>query len=279
MSKERGHIVERGSSYRVMISYQDDTGKRRQLTATANSITEAKILRTKMLSQVDCGEVVKPSKLTVGKYLEQWLDGLRSTVSPNTHTLYSYISRKHLVPSIGNITLAQLKPQHIQSLYSDKLAEGLSPRTTQLCHVVLHKSLDNAVRTNLILRNPTDLVDQPKVERHEIKIMSENDIYLFLEGARKTEYYSLFYVLLFTGLRRGEALSLRWSDVDLLGCQLSVSRTMQFIDNKVTFKSPKTASSRRQIALSPSTCVVLRLHRESQDALSPNLPLAAGKRG
>jgi len=266
-SKERGHITQRGNSYRVMVSYQDDTGKRQQLTATARTVTEAKKVRTRLLSQVDHGEIVRPGKLTVGKYLQQWLDGLRSTVSPNTCALYSYISHNHLIPALGNITLSQLKPQHIQSLYSDKLAQGLSPRTVQLCHVVLHKSLDNAVRTNLILRNPTNLVDQPRVERHEIRIMSESDISLFLDEARKTDYYSLFYVLLFTGLRRGEALSLRWDDADLIGCQLSISRTMQFINNKVTFKSPKTGSSRRQIALSPSTCVVLRLHRETQDAL------------
>ena len=143
----------------------------------------------------------------------------------------------------------------------------------QLQHVCLHKALDNAVKTGLLARNPLDAVTQPKVERHEIKTMTEDDIGQFLNEARKGDYYSLFYTLLFTGARRGEALSLHWSDVDLLGCQLSISRTMQFLNNNVTFKAPKTASSRRQIALSPSTCVVLRLHREAQDNIRRRLGL------
>jgi integrase len=76
-----------------------------------------------------------------------------------------------------------------------------------------------------------------------------------------------FFLFLFTGLRRNEALALRWTDIDLLGAQLSVNRTMQFIHNQVSFKPPKTKTSRRSIALTPATCTVLRLHREKQNMI------------
>jgi integrase len=103
--------------------------------------------------------------------------------------------------------------------------------------------------------------------------MNETDLHIFLEMARNTEYYSLFYTLLFTGCRRAEALALRWSDVDLLLCQLSVTRSMQFVDNKVTFKQPKTVKSRRLINLSPSTVAVLQEHWEAQIRMRQSLDL------
>ena len=254
----RGSIIQRGNSYRVRISYQDDAGKRHQISKTASSKGRAEKLRTQILSELDKGILAKPNKLTTGAYLEQWLKGsVASTVAPSTYGSYAYITKKYLIPELGGIKLWNLKPQHLQRLYADKLQQGLSPRSVQLMHITLHKALKNAIKTGLISRNPIDLVDPPKVERHEMKTMTEEDIGRFLDEARKGDYYTLFYIYLFTGIRRSEALALRWSDVDLLGCQLSINKTMQFLNKKVTFKSPKTANSRRLVALSPSTCVVL----------------------
>jgi len=264
----RGSVKARGNSYRVRISYQDEAGKRHQVSKTASGSHQAEKLRTQLLGELDKGILAKPSKTTIGIYLEQWLKSyVASTVAPRTHESYAYIAKKHLIPALGQIKLCNLRPQHLQQLYADKLKQGLSPRTVQLLHVTLHKALKNAIKTGLLSRNPLDMVDPPKVERHEMKTMTEEDISRFLNEARKGDYYSLFYIYLFTGIRRGEALSLRWSDVDLPGCQLSISKTMQFLNNKVTYKSPKTANSRRLVALSPSTCVVLRLHKEAQNKI------------
>jgi integrase len=263
-------------SYDVIVSYKDSsTSKWRQIWKTAPSIRKAQALRTKLLGEVDKGIFSKPSKITLGLYLEQWLSSyVASTVAPRTFESYSYISKKHLIPALGNIALCNLRPLHLQRLYADKLQQGLSPRTVQLLHVTLHKAFDNAIKTGLLSRNPIDAVDQPKVQRHEIKVMAEDDITLFLNEAKKGEYYALFFLFLFTGLRRNEALSLRWIDIDLLGLQLSVNRSMEFINNKVTFKPPKTGSSRRLIALTPSTAVMLRLHREAQNDVRQQTGLA-----
>jgi integrase len=271
----RGSITARGDSYRVRVSYQDSTGKRQMVTKTAHSIRQAEKLKTQLMAEVGKDNYSKPSKISVETYLNQWLKNyVASSVSPKTLESYSYITRIHIIPSLGGVALCNLRPQQLQQLYADKLKQGLSPRTVQLIHVTWHKALDNAVRTGLIGHNPAESATPPKVERHEMKTMTEDEISRFLNEARKGEYYALFFIYLFTGARRGEALSLRWSDVDLLGCQLSISRTMQFLKTKVTFKTPKTASSRRQIALTPSTCVVLRLHREAQDTVRRSLGLA-----
>lgn len=277
----KGSIKERiqkdGSlSYDVIVSYKDTaTSKWRQIWKTAPSIRKAQALKTRLLGEVDKGIFSKPSKITVGVYLERWLNSyVASTVAPRTFESYAYISRKHLIPALGSIALCNLRPLHLQRLYADKLQQGLSPRTVQLLHVTLHKALDNAVKNGLLSRNPVDAVDQPKVQRHEIKVMAEDDITQFLSEARKGDYYALFFLFLFTGLRRNEALALRWIDIDLLGLQLSVNRSMEFINNKITFKPPKTGSSRRLIALTPSTAVTLRLHREAQNDVRQRTGLA-----
>ena len=128
----------------------------------------------------------------------------------------------------------------------------------------------------LLIRNVAEVVDTPKYKRPEIKIMSESDIHLFLDYAKDTPYYALFYTALFTGMRRAELFALRWSDVDLDMCQLYVNRSMQYLDKengerKITFKEPKTAKSRRLIALSPSTAMILNEHREEINALRVSL--------
>ncbi len=109
--------------------------------------------------------------------------------------------------------------------------------------------------------------------------MDATDMHMFLEMARDTPYYSLFYTSLFTGMRRAELLALRWLDVDLLLGLLSVNRSVQYlskapIESRITFKEPKTAKSRRMIDLTPSTSIVLRECRQAQDKLRESLSLA-----
>jgi integrase len=162
-----------------------------------------------------------------------------------------------------------LKPTHLQHLYAAKQTSGLSNRTVQIIHIVLHKALKNGVKTGLLSRNVAEAVDPPKIVRREMKIMSESDIHYFLDMVRDTDYYPLFYCYLFTGCRRSELLAVRWQDVDLLLCRLSITRSMQYLDTspineRISFKQPKTQKSRRSIALSPSTVAVLREHQEAQ---------------
>jgi len=104
--------------------------------------------------------------------------------------------------------------------------------------------------------------------------MNESDIHIFLEFAKSTPYYALFYLALFTGMRRSELLAPRWSDVDLILCQLSVTRALHHLqDGSLIFRQPKTAKGRRLISLSPSTAIVLREHREQQEKMRQTLGL------
>lgn len=272
----RGSIIERNGSYRIAVSLGKDpvTLKYRQYfeTVTGNKKDAQRRLR-ELLSSLDTGTFVKPAKTTLAEYLGQWLqDYCWSNLASRTAEGYESIIRCHLVPSLGQIHLTELKPEHIQHLYSEKLTAGLSHRTVRYIHVTLHKALHNAVKLGIIVRNPTDAVEPPKVQRHEMHTMSESDIHIFLEFAKSTPYYALFYTALFTGMRRSELLGLRWSDVDLILCQLSVTRALhQLQDGSLIFREPKTAKGRRSISLSPSTAIVLREHREQQEEMRQTL--------
>jgi len=276
----KGCIIERNGSLRLKIPLgkNPQNGKYESYYETFHgNRTDAQKRLRQILTELDRGVFAKPGKTSVADYLNTWLqDYCKPSLSPSTLQLYSYICRVHIIPAIGNIPITELKPQQLQKLYAEKLSSGLSARTVQIIHVVIHKALKNAVRTNLLNRNVADAVDKPKIQRTEMHPMTENDLSLFLEAAKQGQYYALFYTYLFTGMRRSELLAVRLCDVDLLGLQISVSRTMQYLSgvkNHVTFKEPKSKKSRRLIALSPSTAFVLDEHLKSQGKMRESLQL------
>lgn len=234
-----------------------------------------------LLHQLDTGVFVRPAKQTVKDYLEAWLrDTAYPNLSPRTFEAYEYIVQKYINPALGQTPLTQLKPQQLQKLYADTGKNGLSTRTARYIHQTMHKSLKDAVKLGLLVRNPADAVQTPKVQRREMQTMNESDIHLLLEYARSTPHYALFYTLLFTGMRRSEALALRWSDIDLILGTISVSRTIHHLrygtyKGQTIYKQPKSDKGRRQISLSPSTAIALREHREAQDKVRQALGLAS----
>ena len=279
----RGHIVKRGkNSYSIKISVGKDanSGKYKyQWTTVKGTKKEAEKRLSELLNQLDNGTFMKPGKTTLAEYLERWQDYAWPNLAPRTAEGYQYIVRSHLIPSLGQIPLTQLKPEHLQHLYSEKLSAGrfdgkggLSKRSVQYIHVTLHKALKNAVKLGMIGRNPADAVEPPRPQHHEMQTMNESDIHIFLEFAKSTPYYALFYLALFTGMRRSELLALRSCDVDLLLCQLSVTRTIHQLHNgDIIFQQTKTDKSRRMISLSSSTTIVLREHRELQEKMRQSL--------
>ena len=272
----RGSIIERNGSYRIAVSLGKDrvTQKYRQYfeTVTGNKKDAQRRLR-ELLSSLDNGTFSKPGKLTITSYLEQWLrDYCQPNLAPHTTQSYEFFIRRHIIPDIGLTPLCQLKPADLQHLYASKLSSGrrdgtggLGNRSVKYIHTTLHRALKSACKMGLIARNPADAVDVPKITRREMRTMDETDIHLLLEFARNTAYYALFYLALFTGMRRSELLGLRWCDLDLLLCQASISRTLHRLHTGETIIRPcKTAKSKRLVSLSPSTGIVLSEHKEAE---------------
>lgn len=282
----RGHITKRGKdSYTIVLNLGRDpsTGKRKQQWVSVKGTKkDAEKRLAELLHQLDTGTFMKPGKTTLAEFLERWLkDYVWSNLAPKTAEGYEHIVRRHLIPSLGNILLTQLKPEHLHRYYSQKLSSGrcdgkggLSPKTVRHHHITLHNALQTALQWGLIMRNPADAVTAPRVQRHEMQTWNEDDIKRFLNAAKDSEYYPIFYLALFTGMRRSEILALRWSDIDFIYSQVYMSRSLHHLrDGSIIFRQPKTAKGNRTIALPPSAVLAFEDYRRKQEGLC----LLAGK--
>jgi integrase len=267
----RGCIRKRGKdSYSIAVSLGRDaaTGKYKYVwMGVKGTKREAEKRLSELLHRLDTGAFVSPSKTTVADYLRRWLqEYVRPNLSPRGFERYESIARVHLIPDLGAIALTQLRPEHLQRQYASKLGKGLSPRSVRYQHVVLHKALETAMKWGLVVRNVADGVDVPRSRRKDMQTWSEFEVRHFLEVAKDSPYYALFHTALYTGMRRGELLALRWRDVGVQ--EIHVNRTLhQLRDGSYVFTEPKSAKSRRTIDLSPSSILTLAEHRERQEGV------------
>jgi len=274
----KGHIRQRSKgSWTIWVDLGRDpqTGKRKQQTLTVcGSKKYAERELRAILTRIEGGILVKPTKLTVGEYLEQWLrDYVATNTAPSTADGYEDIVRVHLIPALGTLPLIALQPSHIQAYYARLLESGrrdgnggLSAQTVKHHHRVLYEALKHAVKRGIIIRNVAEAVDPPRAGSKQITILAPDDVHTFLAAAGETPYYILFYTALYTGLRRSEILGLRWRDVNLDLATLSVVQTLQQVPGGgYIFREPKTKRSRRLVDLSPSLALLLREHREKQE--------------
>ncbi len=274
----RGSIIQRSkTSWTIVLSMGRDpiTAKRKQQWVSVKGTKkDAEKRLAELLRHLDTGGYVKPTKETVGEFLLRWLrDYAWPNVAPSTAEGYQHVIKRHLIPALGAVPLNQLRPDHVQAYAAAKLESGriagggLSPKTVRHHLVTLHDALATAMRWGLVSRNVVDAVDKPRAERKEMATFDESGFWRFLEAAKETSYYALFYTALFTGLRRGELLALRWDDVDLILSQVSVSRSVHQLDTgAIVYRQPKTAKGRRLVALSPSIVRVLQDHHGRRQA-------------
>ena len=208
---------------------------------------------------------MQSARMPLELYLGRWLETAKASVRPKTHYQYAQVVKQHIVPTLGRIKLQDLRPDHIQTLYTQKLATGASVRTVRLTHAVLHRALGRALKWGLLRRNPCDAVDKPQQVRKEMKTWNVEQVRVFLETARGHRSEALFHLAVHTGLRQGELLGLRWSDLDWKTGALRVQRQMQRVPGQgKTFVEPKTAAGRRSIVLDAIVLSKLREHGRRQ---------------
>ena len=211
--------------------------------------------------------VAVDERQTVKTFLEGWLAAIKGNVRPKTYVGYEVYCRLHTIPEIGKVRMSKLTPQQLQALYSKKFSEGLSSTTLNHLHAMIHRALDQAVRWGVVARNVADLVDPPRPRRLEMKTLSPDQARTFLEAAAGDRLEALYILAITTGMRQGELLGLRWRDVDLDDAVLRVTGTMQRISKQgIGVSEPKTAGSRRQIALTTMAVAALkRRHKEQSE--------------
>ncbi len=206
-----------------------------------------------------------PERQTVAEFLQRWLaDSVKPTVRPLTYERYDQLVRLHISPAPGRITLAKLGPQDLQAMLNAKLEGGLSPRTVQYLRATLRRALGRALKWDMVPRTVATLVDSPKVQRPEVQPFTPEESRALLTAVTGNRLEALYSLALVVGLRRSEALGRLWENVDLDAGTLSIRTTFQRISGKLELVEPKTARSRRTIALPQSAVAALRAHRTRQ---------------
>ncbi len=268
----RGRIIKRkgSSNYTIVlqIGLDQENGKRKQQwIAAGSSKREAEKQMAKLIHELDNGNYIKPDKTTVAQYLRRWLvECGKPSLSPRSYERYTGIIEKNLIPAFGSIPLTGLRPEHIQRHYANMVAKGLAARTVRYDHIVIHGALRMAVKWQLVSRNVADAVEPPKAKHSEMQTWDADEVAQFLEAAITTPYHVLFYAALYTGARRSELLGLSWRHVDFLYSQINIERGLHWTkDEGYIFTQPKSAKSRRAIALPSSLILLLKEHKEKQE--------------
>ena len=276
----KGHICKRSQgSWTIVYDLQVDsiTGKRRQRSQTIRGTKrEAERVLREVLLSLEQGSYVKPNKVTLGEWLRMWLkDYVSINTTDRTQESYWSTVERHLIPSLGRVAITDLQAQHIQSYYAEKLNKGradgkggLSARSVVYHHRILSKALDYAVNMGVVVRNVAKVVQPPRVQRVTMSTLSSVEATRFLDAARETDYYVYLATLLYTGLRRGELLALRWRNLDLDSGTLTVVETAYKLGNgEYRIKEPKTAHSRRTVTLPASLVELFKVYRTDQELL------------
>ena len=238
--------------------------RRRQKRVTKPTRREVEREVARLLTAGEAG-FLDAGKVTVREFLDHWLTTTAPTLRPSTVRRYRDLARLHILPGLGGLRLAKLSPADVQRLHADRLASGLSPTSVRHLHGVLHHALDDAVRWGLVARNITDAVDAPKRSTPEMTTWSTDQAARFLTTTAGDDLEAFWRLVLLCGLRRGEALGLRWSDVDLESGTLSIRRTLsRGLTSRLEAGEPKTAAGKRRISLPASAIEQLRLHRLRQ---------------
>jgi len=265
------------------LTYVDpDTGQRKRVAFYAPTQREVKKKMKDARDRIDEGKPPKDATTTLADWLAHW----RATTlavsdrKESTRVLYDNLSRKHLEPApFGAIGLDKLRPSDIEKLILDLRAQtrtrgrgddaetvrALSDSTIRSVYTVLRTALDGAVRDGLLARNPAALVKRPGIERADAGYLDASAVTAVLKAAEGSRYHPVLLLIASTGLRRGEALALRWTDIDLEAGHLKVAQTIARIDGRLVVSEPKTARSRREVPLSAPIVALLQRHRATQD--------------
>jgi integrase len=262
----RGHTYKRGKTWTTVFDEPDETSKRRQRSKGGfQTKREAETFLTDTLGRIDSGSYAQPSKLTLGDYLTaEWLPAVESTLRPLSVKSYRHAISRHIKPRIGSQRLQGISGGTLNSLYRELEQAGLSVSTRRLVHAVMHRALRDAVRWGRVPRNAADMADPPARGRSRAQSWTAGELRRFLEHVRDDRLFALWRLAATSGMRRGELAGLTWRALDLDRARLSVEQQLIPTLGGATFGPPKSARSRRTIALDPATVEVLREHRETQ---------------
>ena len=272
----RGSTRKRGASWTALWDLPPDpkTGERRQTSKggfPTRKAAEAHLAT--VVGQVNTGTYVPPAKMTLAVYVDRWLEVQRTRLKPSTWESYAAVLRGRVVPELGPQHLERVTTADVDALYARLLREGrsdgnggLSARSVRYTHTVLRRAFRDAVRKQLIVRDPTDAADPPSAKAAKAPTMrtwSADEVSRFLTSVAHDRLATAWRVAASTGMRRGEVLGLRWRDVDLDTARVSIAQTLIEGAGAPRASTPKGGRG-RSVALDTGTVNALREHRKAQ---------------
>ena len=252
-------------------------------TVYGKTQAEVKLKVDEIKGDVRSNVYAEPNKIIVSQLLDTWLNvSIKESVKNTTWLSYEVMIRKHINPAIGGIKLMQLTTSHLQKLYNEKMKGGradgkeggLSPRTVRYIHQVIFGALEHAKETKppLITVNVADTkaLKLPADPKKEMKVLEVENVYKFLETAKSNRFYKRYYpaylLELYTGVRRGELLGIRWKDVDLKTGNIHVVQQLVKVGSKHEIRELKTESSQNRTISVPEEIVeALKEHKKAQE--------------
>lgn len=254
-----GQIKKKGSSWYFVAEVGKDplTGKRKRKKQSFKTKKEAEKALALIEAEVYKGVYLEPSNTYFKEYLYDWFKIKKNSVGIQTAEVYSGYIKNRIIPPLGHIQLSRLTPMLLQGYVNDLKENGLASGTIKKIYTIIKGALDHAVNMGLLVSNPITKVQLPKDDKKEMTVWNVNEVKTLLKAARNDRLYIAFHLAITTGMRRGEILGLRWKDVELDKCMLSVRQTLSK-DGKQFLNGAKTDSSIRSIKLSEETITVLR---------------------
>ena len=214
----KGHIKQRSAGhFAIVLDTRDpQTGKRRRKWISfSGTLRGARIECARLVTEMKSGAYVDATRETIAAFLDRWIEHMQGQVSPRSLERYAELCRNNIAPLLGAIPLTKLQPANISQAYAKALASGrrdgtggLSPLTVHHMHRVLREALQQAVRWQLLARNPVDAVRPPKVERKQMQTLDAEATVVLMEAARGTNLFMPILLGVLCGLRRGEITAL-----------------------------------------------------------------------
>jgi integrase len=248
--------------------------RRRKTQAGFATRKDCEAAMNKVMTAVEERTYVVPSRITLREFLlREWLPAIKGTVRPTTYASYTMHCEGHIAPALGSLQIARLTAQSINAFYAQLLQDGrasgqggLSPATVRRIHATLHRAIKDAVRWSRLPVNPVDAADPPrgKAEQRDLPAWSGPQLASFLAHMKDDRLFAFWRLLSMTGCRRGEALGLRWDDLDVEAATITIRRALVPLGAEVILSEPKTTRGRRTIALDPVTLGALKAHAARQ---------------
>lgn len=256
---------------RFTVGRDPGTGKQIQRSVYGSTQKEVRQKLSQAIAAVDEGTYTAPSKMTVGQWLDTWAAEYLGGVKPKTVESYRCQIRNHIKPAMAAIKLEELNAHTVQKFYNSLSAEkdgkpGLSPKSVQIVHGVLHKALQQALECGYIRFNPADACKLPRAEKPEIKPLDKDAMAAFVKAIRGHRFEAIYLTLLFTGMRRGEVCGLTWDCIDLDRGTILINKQLQNVPGQPgEYRLISTKNSKgRTITAAASVVALLKKHRAQQ---------------